>query len=38
MVIELKYEERQTDPSIAPVTEVGLIFQFKYLGDVIENL
>ena len=39
MVIELKYErETKTDPSIAPVTEVGLIFQFKYLGDVIENL
>ena len=39
MVIELKYErETKTDPSIAPVTEVGLIFQFKYLGDVIETL
>ena len=39
MVVELKYErETKTDPSIAPVTEVGLIFQFKYLGDVIENL
>ena len=39
MIIELKYErETKTDPSIAPVTEVGLIFQFKYLGDVIETL
>ena len=39
MVIELKYErESKTDPSIAPITEVGLIFQFKYLGDIIETL
>lgn len=39
MAIELKYErETKTDPSIAPVTEVGLVFQFKYLGDVIETL
>ena len=39
MVIELKYErETKTDPSIAPVTEFGLVFQFKYLGDVVEKL
>ena len=39
MVIQLNYErESKTDPSIAPITEVGLIFKFKYLGDIYESL
>ena len=39
MVIELNYDrESKTDPSIAPITEVGLIFKFKYLGDIYESL
>ena len=39
MVIEFKYErETKTDPSIAPITETSLVFQFKYLGNIIESL
>ena len=39
MVIELNYErETKSDISIAPITEISLIFQFKYLGDIIEKI
>jgi len=39
MVVELNYErETKSDISIAPITEISLIFQFKYLGDIIEKI
>ena len=39
LAIELNYErETKTDPSITPMTEVSLIFQFKYLGGIFETL